>query len=292
MNPPVEPRQAPPSPAVVVRRRGREQWPRPWSPCLAAWRNRPLIGRMARREIEARYRASMLGLAWAVLLPIAMVTIYTFVFSVVLQARWPGLGEGSSNFALFALSGLVLHQYFTECVGRAPGLILENQSYVTRVVFPLEILPWVTVLSAVLGAVIGLALLILLRIATDGLPSIGILLAPLPFLLLLPMLLGLVWGLAALGVFIRDLTQAVPVILQAMLFLGPVLYPVSAVPAPFDRLIYLNPITVPVELLRGLLLGQPVQLWHLAAYGCCALGVCWLGFAGFIRLKRTFADVL
>lgn len=270
----------------------REPWPVLWAPYVALWRNRALVTRMARREIEAKYRTSVLGLAWAFLLPIAMVTIYTFVFSVVFNARWPGLGEGSSNFALFALSGLVLHQYFAECVARAPGLILENQSYVNRVIFPLEILPWITVLSALLGAVIGLSLIILLRIVTEGLPPVSILLAPLPFFMLLLMVLGLVWGLAALGVFIRDLAQAVPLILQAMLFLGPILYPVAAVPAPFDRLIYLNPITVPVELFRALLLGQPINLLPLVIYTCFALFVCWLGFAGFTRMKRTFADVL
>jgi lipopolysaccharide transport system permease protein len=106
------------------------------------------------------------------------------------------------------------------------------------------------------------------------------------------MVLGIVWGLAALGVFIRDLAQAVPLILQAMLFLGPVLYPVSAVPEPFDRLMYLNPITVPVELFRALLIGQPIDTGHIAIYCLCALFVCWLGFSGFMRLRRTFADVL
>lgn len=272
--------------------RRRERWPAPWAPFLALIQHHQLVVRMTRREIEAKYRTSMLGLAWAFLLPVAMVAIYTFVFSIVLKARWPGLGEGSSNFALFALSGLVLHQYFAECVARAPGLILENQSYVTRVIFPLEILPWVTVLSSILGAAIGLSLIVVFRIVAEGLPPPSLLLAPLPFLMLLPMVLGLVWGLAALGVFIRDLAQAVPLVLQAMLFLGPILYPVAAVPYPFDRLIYLNPITIPVELFRALLLGRSVEFWPVIIYLVLALFVCWLGFASFIRLKRTFPDVL
>jgi lipopolysaccharide transport system permease protein len=247
---------------------------------------------MAQREILAKYRASMLGLAWAFLLPIAMVSIYTFVFAIVLKARWPSLGEGSTNFALFALSGLVLHQYFSECVARAPGLILENQNYVTKVIFPLEILPWVTVLSSLLGASIGLSLIVLFRIVAEGLPSWTVLLAPVPFLILLPMVLGLVWGLAALGVFVRDLSQGVPVVLQAMLFLGPILYPLEAVPHPFDRVLYLNPITVPVELFRSLLFGWPIQLFPVLIYSLFSALVCWLGFASFTRLKRTFADVL
>lgn len=270
----------------------RERWPTPWAPFVAFLQNYHLVLRMARREIEAKYRTSMLGLAWAFLLPVAMVSIYTFVFSIIFEARWPGLGEGSSNFALFALSGLVLHQYFAECVARAPGLILENQSYVTRVVFPLEILPWVTVLSAILGAAIGLLLIVMFRVVAEGLPPPSLLLAPLPFLMLVPMVLGLVWGLAALGVFIRDLAQAVPLVLQAMLFLGPILYPVAAVPFPFDRLIYLNPITIPVELFRALLLGRTVEFLPVIIYLVVAFLVCWLGFASFTRLKRTFPDVL
>jgi lipopolysaccharide transport system permease protein len=276
----------------ATRHRRRPKWPGPLSPFVALRQNYELVFRMARRELISKYRGSILGLAWAFLLPIAMVLIYTFVFSVVFKARWPGLGDGSSNFALFALSGLVLHQYFAECVARAPGLVLENKSYVTRVIFPLEILPWVTVLSSLLGAVIGVTLILLFRIVAEGFPSLGILLLPLPFLLLLPMILGLVWGLAALGVFIRDLSQAVPLVLQAMLFLGPILYPIEAVPSPFDRFLYLNPITIPVELFRALLFDRPIEVVALFFYSFSSIFVCWLGFASFTRLKRTFPDVL
>lgn len=267
-------------------------WRSPLAPFRSGWLHRGLIARLGRREIEARYRASMLGFAWAFIVPAAMVAVYTFIFAVVLQARWSGLGEGTTSFAVFLLSGLILHQYFAECVGRAPGLVVENQNYVTKVVFPLEILPWVAVLVPFLGAAIGFGLLVTLRVLTIGLPAPTILLAPLPFLLLLPMVLGLAWGLAAIGVFVRDLGQAIPVILQAMLFLGPVLYPISVVPAPFATLLYVNPVTVPIELMRALLIGGDVNFVHIAIYALAALFVCWFGYAGFIRLKGAFADVL
>ena len=108
------------------------------------WRNRSLIIQMGKREVIGRYRGSVMGLAWSFFHPVIMLVVYTFVFSVVFNARW-GVGneESKANFAIILFVGMIVHGLFAECVNRSPGLILSNVNYVKKVVFPLEILPWV-----------------------------------------------------------------------------------------------------------------------------------------------------
>lgn len=117
--------------------------PSPIEPLAVAWRNRALVTRLARREIESRYRGSLLGLTWSVATPLLMLAVYTFVFSVVFKARWGTGSERKGEFALILFSGLITFGLFSECTNRAPGMILESISYVKKVVFPLETLAWV-----------------------------------------------------------------------------------------------------------------------------------------------------
>ena len=106
------------------------------------WRHRSLIGQMTRREVVGRYKGSVMGLAWSFLNPLLMLAIYTFVFSVVFQARWGTTGtESRMAFAIALFVGMIVHGLFAECVNRAPLLIVSNANYVKKVVFPLEILP-------------------------------------------------------------------------------------------------------------------------------------------------------
>lgn len=234
----------------------------------------------------------MLGLAWAVLMPLGLVLVYTFVFGSIMQVRWGGIGGSAEVFAAFLLVGLLLHQYFAECVGRAPSLIVENANYVTKVVFPLEVLPPVSALVAAVGALIGLILLFGLILLTSGPPPLTALLSPLVLVGMTPMLLGIVWLLAALGVFVRDLVQVTPVLLNVLFFLGPVIYPRSAVPAPFDTLILFNPITVPIEAMRALVFAHPFPWEPLLIHLAVSVLIFWVGFAIFSRLRGAFADVL
>src|SRR5262249_48072048 len=101
-----------------------------------------LLWQFARRDITGRYRGSMIGFGWAVLNPLLLLAIYTFVFSIVLQLRWDGPVADSVDFALVIYTGMIVHGFFAECLTRAPSLILENRNLVKRVVFPLEVLPW------------------------------------------------------------------------------------------------------------------------------------------------------
>lgn len=265
------------------------------SPFAVLWGNRVLIRRLAGRELQARYRGSILGVAWAAIVPLGMVLMYTFVFGSIFKARWSGIGGSTENMTAFFLAGLVAHQLFSEAIARAPSLVLENKNYVTRVVFPLEILSVVTVAVALVGAIIGQALLLCLIAVTSGISPAMIplmMLSPLVLLGMVPMLLGFVWIISAVGVFVRDFGQIVPVALSVSFFMAPVIYPRSSVPEPFDTLVVLNPVTIPIEVMRALVFGHPFP-WELAViYMAISLIICWTGFALFSRLRRAFADVL
>lgn len=267
--------------------------PGPLEPLSALWQHRTLIRRLARRDLEARYRGSLLGLFWTLLTPLLMMSVYTFVFSVIFQARWGASGGGKAEFALLLLSGLILFTVFSECVARAPGLMLENVSYIKKVVFPLEILPAVVLAVALVNAAIGFVILQIFAVFVFGPPPPTTLLFPLILLPLCLVTLGVSWFLASLGVFLRDIRQMVGVLVTALMFLSPIFYPVSAIPAGFRTVIELNPMTPLLEYTRDALFwGRVPGLTGWLAYAAISYLVAWLGFAWFQRTRKAFADVV
>lgn len=123
----------------------------------SVWRNRGLIRALVQREIVGRYRGSIMGMLWSLFNPIVMLVIYTFVFSVVFKARWSVDSSSKTEFALMLFAGLIVFNLFAECINRAPGLIIGNVNYVKKVVFPLEILPWVTLGAAMFHFLVSLS---------------------------------------------------------------------------------------------------------------------------------------
>jgi lipopolysaccharide transport system permease protein len=258
------------------------------------WRHRTLIAQLTRRDVSGRYRGSLLGLAWSFIHPLLLLLVYSFVFSVVFKARWDGPAQDShAAFSLVLFTGLILHGLFAEVANRAPRLILDNASYVKRVVFPLEILPWVTLGSALFH--LSISLLILLAgqlLLTHSLPLTALLL-PLILSPLLLVTIGCAWFLAAIGVYLRDIGQAIGLLTTIMLFLSPTFYPLSALPEPGRTLLYLNPLTFIIEESRQVLLfGQPPDWSGLLIYVLISLFITWGGFWWFQRTRRGFADVV
>jgi lipopolysaccharide transport system permease protein len=258
------------------------------------WRNRQLLGQLTRREVLGRYRGSLMGLAWSFFNPLLMLAVYTFVFSVVFNARW-GTGEPTSRvqFALVLFVGVIVHGVISEGINKAPGLILGNASYVKRVIFPLEILPWVVVGSEVFHAAISLAILLLAQLLFDGgIPATALWL-PLVLLPIVPMTMGLTWLLAATGVFIRDIAQLTGIITTVLMFMAPVFYPISALPEQYRKWLYLNPVTYIIEEARAVLFsGLPPDWTGLALYSAIALLVAGGGFWWFQMTRKGFADVV
>lgn len=255
--------------------------------------HRSLLFALVRRDFVGRYNGSFLGVAWSLIHPLLMLAIYTFVFSVVFQARWGTGQDGKVAFAVVLFSGMIVHGFFAECLNRAPTLITANPNFVKKVVFPLEILPWSVVLSALLHFSIGFAVLLLFCLLAGMPVQAGAVLVPVILLPLVLLTLGLVWLFASLGVFLRDLAQGMGLLTTVTLFLAPVFYPLERVPTELRGLIHWNPITLPIVQLRELVLwGTPVDWTRWAWSLAIGLGVCALGFLWFQRTRRGFADVL
>ena len=258
------------------------------------WKNRSLIGQMTRREVVGRYRGSLFGLAWSLFNPILMLVVYTIVFSVVFKARW-GLDtqESKSDFAVVLFVGLIVHGLLAECVNRAPGLIVSNANFVKKVVFPLEILPWVAMGAALFQvAVCTLVLLAAQLVLNLSLPWTAVFL-PIVLLPLVLATMGFSFFLSATGVFVRDITQAVGIITTVMLFLAPVFYPVSALPQEYQIWVLINPLTLIIEEARKVLIWGKLPEWSsLGIYGIASLAVAWAGFWWFQKTRNGFADVL
>ena len=118
--------------------------------------NRQLIWQMTKRDVVGRYKGSVLGLAWSFLNPLIMLVVYTFVFSIVFKARWNTGSDSRTEFALALFIGMIVHGLLAECINRAPTLIVGNVSYVKKVVFPLEILPWVSMGATIFHTLVSL----------------------------------------------------------------------------------------------------------------------------------------
>jgi lipopolysaccharide transport system permease protein len=257
------------------------------------WRHRHLVWQLVLRDVAARYRGSMAGLLWSLINPILVLLIYTFVFSVVFRLKWGGRGESTLEFALVLLAGLLVYNFFSDCISRAPALVASQPNYVKKVVFPLEVLPWVSLGSALFHFAVSLLVWLVFHLAFFGVPSITGLLLPLVMLPFLMLVLGLSWWLAALGVYLRDIGQNIGTALLALHFLSPVFSPVSHVPPAYRWLIQLNPLTPTLESVRDVLVWgrvPDIASWCLHALAMAILA--WSGFVWFQKTRKGFADVL
>lgn len=266
------------------------------SPCemvASTWRHRQLIAQMTKREVIGRYRGSVLGLLWSFFNPLFMLAIYTFVFSVVFKARWQMGNNSKAEFALILFSGLLIFNLFAECVNRAPSLVLSNVNYVKKVVFPLEILPWVIFGSALFHTLVSLIVWLLFYVVLFGMPHMTLLLFPIVLLPLGCFTLGLCWMLASLGIYLRDVGQIVTIGVTALMFLTPIFYPISAIPARYRQFIYINPLALVMEDARRVLIWGKLPDWTLfAVFTILSVCAAWLGFAWFQKTRKGFADVL
>jgi lipopolysaccharide transport system permease protein len=252
-----------------------------------------LLWQFARREISGRYRGSLIGFGWAVLNPLLLLAIYTFVFSVVFRIRWDEPVGNRFGFALIVYAGMLVHGFFAECMTRAPTLVVDHRNLVKRVVFPLEILPWSTLIVATFHFAVGILLIAAALLVTTGaIPATAVAL-PLVFLPLALLALGVTYAFAALGVYLRDLSQVVGFLALTLLFISPVFYPASAVPEAWRFVIAMNPIAALMEMLRNVLLfGRWPSGVALATMWGLGIFVSWIGFYGFQRTRRGFSDVL
>ncbi|MCK1291975.1 ABC transporter permease [Bradyrhizobium sp. 30] len=260
---------------------------------VGLWRDRNLIRALVHREVVGRYRGSVLGVFWSFFNPILMLLIYTFVFSVVFKMRWNVGSDSKTEFAMVLFPGLIVFTLFSECLNRAPSLIVSNANYVKKVVFPLEILPCVALGATVFHAAVSLSVWLIAHLFLFGVPHPSALLIPLILLPLLLFTMGVSWFLASLGVYLRDVAQFMGMITTILMFLSPIFYPVNAFPEKYRNLLFLNPVTPAIEQARDVLFwGRVPDLWVFLVYLLGGAFVAWCGFAWFQKTRRGFADVL
>lgn len=262
-------------------------------PFEAIGKYRSLTVELSKREILGRYRDASFGLLWSLISPFLMLMVYTFAFGSVMKAHWPPASGGDHPFAIVLFVGLIVHGFFSECFTRAPTLITSNVSYVKRVVFPLEILPWQIMLSALFHAVMNLGVFALMLITLEGSIDWTFLLVPLTFLPLIFICLGVSWFFAAAGVYLRDISQVSGVLSTAMLFMSSALVPVKTLSPTYQAIFSLNPLTFIIDQAREVTLSGHFPDWSgLFWYSVGGLLFMCIGYAWFMATRKGFADVL
>jgi lipopolysaccharide transport system permease protein len=233
-------------------------------------------------------------MAWSFITPLAMLSVYTLIFSQVFKARWGGLQQfGPLGFAANLFAGLIVFTFFSECVSRAPSLILINPNYVKKIIFPLEILVCVAVGAAAFHALVSFVILApFVFLAFKQIP-VTFLWMPIVWLPLLFGCLACSLLLSSAGVFLRDISQVIGVGLNMLMFLSPIFFPISALPDRWQPLLNINPLAHAIEQTRKVAInGLAPSPAYLIVGIITTIIACELSFRVFVKLKRGFADVL
>lgn len=258
------------------------------------YHHRELIWQFTKRQVLQRYKGSYLGVFWSFATPLAMLLVYTFVFSVIFQGKWNvDLGGGHAEFAVILFAGMTAFALFSDTVTPAPNLIINQVNYVKKVVFPLEVLIVSHLGSVLIHSGFSLIILLLGTLFVLGYLPWTIIFLPLVYVPLSLFSLGLGWFFASLGVFIRDIGHLLSIVVQMLFFLTPIFYPASIIPDWMSLYIYINPLTFLVEQFRRVaIFGQMPEWSGLGGITLLTMGVCLLGYIWFMTSKRAFADVL
>lgn len=260
-----------------------------------------LLRQMVMRNIQLRFKGSVLGWLWSFIIPLLMLVVYTIVFGNFFKSRWGvDVGENKMLFAVALFSGMTFYNIFGESVSIATSSVVGNVNYVKKVRFPLLFLPLSQVISTSILALPSI--LLLLGCTYFKLEHISSCWLLLPFTLI-PLIMfasGVSFFVASLGVFFRDIQHLIAVFLQMLFFLSPVFYRLENLPEHFQKMLRYNPLVWFIELNRGVLFygckdmgyaALPSMTQWIVSY---ALGITALilGYAWFTKTKRGFSDVL
>lgn len=278
----------------ITERKSGRQYLNPVFAAKSIWYYRELLFRLVRRNIEVRYRGTLLGLVWMVATPLIMLAVYTFVFGIVFRARWgEDVADSQAAFALVIFCGMTVYNILAESANGSVSIVAGSPNYVKKVVFPVELLPLSAVITACFFGAVWLGILFLgLAVFQHGFHPTAFFL---PFVLL-PLILfscGVSWFTASIGVFIRDLKHIVAIVLLILHFTTPIFYSLEMVPERLRPLLLTNPLTSLVQAARQVLIFGIRPDWGvLAVLTLLALAFSQLGYFWFMKTKRGFPDVL
>ena len=263
-----------------------------WQPLLQLPARGELIFSLARRELVARYKGSVLGIIWAVLTPVVMIAIFTVIFAGIFGARF-GASNSHWDYALYLFCGLLPWTMFQETIQQSATTIVAHANLVKRVVFPLETLPVAQALSALGHQLFGTIALLVAAVLIRRQLSATALWLPVLLIPQLMLTLGAAWLIASLGVFLRDISQGITLLLMAWMYLTPIIYPESVVPEKFRTFVNINPFTALVRNYRLILLNGAQPDWRGLIYFSVWAIVCFVfGYWWFARTRKNFADVI
>jgi lipopolysaccharide transport system permease protein len=256
-----------------------------------------LLRTLVRRDLESRYKGSIIGNLWPLLNQIAQLLIYTYVFSVILKVKLNISDVGGNEkltFGLWLFAGLLPWTAFSGGFSQAATSVISQPNLVKKVVFPLALLPLVPVFSAFVESAIGITVLIVMVALSSGKLEPTLALFPVVWVVQLLLTAGLGYWAAGLTVFLRDVPQTLGVLLNILMYATPVIYPAYAIPEAWRQWVfYLNPLTAIVETYRDIVLVGKIQHGpELAVSGTIALFLLITGLWFYQRLRKSFADVI
>lgn len=257
------------------------------------FRNKYLVKKLIIRDIKNKYKGSVLGMVWQWIVPIMMLGVYTFVFSEVFQARWNANVNDKYQFAMTMFCGLSVFNVLAEVMNRSSALIRQNQNYVKKVVFPLELLPFVVVVSSLFNCLINLLILAGAKLVIYRTVSLRLILLVPALIPVFYIALGVCLFLSALSVYLRDVGSVITVIVAVLMYATPVFYSSSAVPDKYRLFNRLNPLTYMIENVRSIILyDEPINMSDYMVSLLVAIALYFLGLSIFKRSKEGFADVI
>lgn len=268
--------------------------PTPLAPLRLLWVHRYLIGQLVERELTLKFKRSRGGMLWVIIQPLLLLAGYTLAFGVILRSRWGGSATGSSaEFALIMFAGLIFFNFFSAVVSAAPGLIVHNKPYVQKMVFPLEVLSWSTMLAALINGFVSLLIWIIFSVAIRGYVPLSFAWLPVIIIPVALLALGLCWFLSAAGVFHPDIEHLVPMCMLMLMLLSPLFFPVTAIPEQYRFMFDFNPLAYVLEQARQVMIYGEAPDFHIVAVGwVVSLLFAWLGLVSFVKNRDGFADAV
>jgi len=252
------------------------------------WAYRELLYFLTWRDIKVRYKQTLLGVAWAVIQPLATMLLFTLFFGKLAKVPSDGI-----PYPIFAYAGLLPWTFFSNAVTGSGNSLVGSSNLITKVYFPRMIIPGAAVTAGLVDFAIAFVILIALMVYYGV--SLTVNLFALPLLVVLTALLALGVGmwLSALNVKYRDVRYALPFLIQLWMFASPIIYPASMMPQKWRWVLWLNPLSAIIEGYRAALLGRTAFPWSaLALSGLITLAVLVYSAYSFRRMERTFADIV
>ncbi|MGB3757726.1 MAG: ABC transporter permease [Rivularia sp. (in: cyanobacteria)] len=261
------------------------------------WTKFDLLRTLVRRDLEARYKGSVLGNLWSIVNPLSQLLIYTYVFSVVLKVKLSlkGLPANENvSFGLWLFAGLLPWIAFSTGLTQSASSVIGQPNLVKKVVFPLSLLPLVPILSAFVESSFGLMMLIFFVALSSGTLHTTLALLPLVWIPQLLLTAGFGYLAAGLTVFLRDIPQTLNVILNIWFYATPIVYPITSIPESWRNwVLWLNPLAAIVEVYREFVLTGEVKHWGELGVAFTISGIVFIiGFLVYRKLRPAFADVL